>query len=228
MPVCREGHHSATDDYCDECGAPMLGAPATAVGAAAEHCPVCGAPRTGRFCEEDGYDFVLRPPVTPEPDSPADSADTPGPLLEPPTAPASVTHTWIAVVTADRAYYNGVIAQNGPDAASISFPAVYPERRIQLNGPQVLIGRHSASRGLHPQIDLTGPPEDPGVSHLHAVLQPTSDGSWTIVDPGSTNGTTINDDDHPIEVGVPIPLRQGDRIHVGAWTTIKLDVDPVN
>ncbi|MGH8908679.1 MAG: FHA domain-containing protein [Egibacteraceae bacterium] len=75
---------------------------------------------------------------------------------------------------------------------------------------QVRIGRHSASRGITPEIDLTGPPEDPGVSHLHAVLLPTPDGSWTIVDPGSTNGTQLNDDPEPIATNSPVPLHDGD------------------
>jgi len=128
-----------------------------------------------------------------------------------------------AVVTADRRYYETVMAQHGPDAASITFPAVYPPRRIPLAGPQMAIGRHSMSRGLNPEIDLSGSPEDPGVSHLHAVLQSHPDGGWTITDPGSTNGTTINDDPRPLEVGVPIPVRPGDHIHVGAWTTIIIE-----
>jgi FHA domain len=284
MPICPKGHNSATDDYCDECGAPIGGpgesgiagafgasgtAGASGESAAADQvCPVCGSPRIGRFCEEDGYDFVLRPPISPAPAAPVAAA--PGSAVSvaagPPSAasaaaePASVaaapadaepatsgqpetetsartrgrlaspaashepfiTKPWVAVVTADRDYFETVIAQSGPDAASITFPAVCPERRIQLTGGEVLIGRHSASRGLNPHIDLSGPPEDPGVSRLHAVLQSTTDGGWTITDPGSTNGVTINDDTQPIEVGVPVQLRPGDRIHVGAWTTLTL------
>lgn len=240
MPICREGHNSATDDYCDECGAPILTTERSAAvsSGATETCPVCGAPRTGRFCEEDGYDFVLRPPVaapaepaagpSAEPSAEASAGPSATAELTPPVRaepPAPAVHGWVAVVTADRDYFDAVIARNGPDAASIAFPTVYPPRRIRLTENQVLIGRHSASRGLHPQIDLTGPPEDPGVSHLHAVLQAAPDGSWSIVDPGSTNGTTVNDDDRPIDVGVPVPLRPGDRIHVGAWTTITLEPD---
>jgi hypothetical protein len=246
MPICREGHHSATEDYCDECGAPIV-TETQAVAAPeppAETCPLCGSPRTGRFCEEDGYDFVLRPPVPaqpptgrhaappprePEPAQPPPATPGPGPSPSAPGAdpapapPAAGPTTWTAVVRADHTYYETVMAQNGPDAASIHFPAVYPERRIPLHGPQALIGRHSTSRGLDPHIDLSGPPEDPGVSHLHAVLQSTPDGSWTITDPGSTNGTTLNDDPTPIQVDTPIPVGPGDRIHVGAWTTITLE-----
>jgi len=224
MPICREGHHSATEDYCDECGAPIAAAAAGGPGAAAagapagtgapagEVCPVCGAPRSGRFCEEDGYDFVLRPPVSPATAAP--EAVTPQ-ATDPPAL--------VAVITADRDYYETVMSQHGPDSAKITFPVVDPERRIRLAGDQVVIGRRSTSRGLNPEIDLAGPPEDPGVSHVHAVLRPATGGGWTITDPGSTNGTTINDDPEPIEANVPVPIRSGDRVHVGAWTTITFE-----
>jgi pSer/pThr/pTyr-binding forkhead associated (FHA) protein len=52
------------------------------------------------------------------------------------------------------------------------------------------------------------------------VLLSQPDGGWAVVDPGSTNGTTVNDDPEPVKTDVPIPIRDGDRIHVGAWTTI--------
>src|SRR5262249_42902270 len=102
------------------------------------------------------------------------------------------------------------------------FPAYCPDRQFDLSGEQVRIGRMSRSRGLLPEIDLTGPPQDPGVSHLHAVLLAQGDGGWAIVDPGSTNGTTINDDLDPIANDIAVPVKDGDRIHVGAWTTITL------
>ena len=47
--------------------------------------------------------------------------------------------------------------------------------------------------GLNPEIDLSSPPIDVGVSHQHAVLMRQPDGSWAIVDPGSTNGVFLND-----------------------------------
>ena len=70
----------------------------------------------------------------------------------------------MAVVTADRAYFDSVVAAGGPDAATLEFPVYCPERRFRLSGSEVRIGRRSASRGLEPEIDLTGPPTDPGVS----------------------------------------------------------------
>jgi hypothetical protein len=134
--------------------------------------------------------------------------------------PGSRAPVWTAVVSADRAYYDSVIAEGGPDAASIEFPGYCPERRFRLSGQEMRIGRRSASRGLEPEIDLTGPPTDPGVSHLHAVLMTEPDGSWVVLDPGSANGTMVNGGEIP--GGVRVPLHDGDRICVGAWTVLTI------
>jgi hypothetical protein len=225
---CPSGHDSATTDFCDVCGAPLDDAPSPLVPNVAaappeEPCPVCGAARSGRFCEACGHDFagVVPPPgpapLASAPWSPAPS--TPAPSTPAPSTPAERPR-WLAVVAADPDYYRTVIAAGGPDASSITLPAYCPERRFVLDGQQVRVGRHSASRGPRPEIDLSGPPVDPGVSHLHAVLLAQPGGGWALLDPGSTNGTTLNDDPEPIRAGVAVPLADGDRIHVGAWTTI--------
>jgi pSer/pThr/pTyr-binding forkhead associated (FHA) protein len=127
---------------------------------------------------------------------------------------------WTAVISADPAYYEAVRAQEGPDADALAFPPYCPERRVALTGRYVRIGRRSVSKGTAPEIDLSDPPEDPGVSHTHAVLLARPDGGWSLVDPGSTNGTTVNGGADPVAVNTEVPLRDGDRIHVGAWTTI--------
>jgi len=124
------------------------------------------------------------------------------------------------VVTADRDYFDRVIAAGGPDAASIQFPAYCPERRFRLTGPEMRIGRRSTSRGLDPEIDLTGPPADPGISHLHAVLTAGPDGGWSVMDPGSSNGTQVNGSE--IAVGIPVPLHDGDQIGLGGWTVVRI------
>ncbi|WP_248958662.1 FHA domain-containing protein [Sphaerisporangium perillae] len=125
---------------------------------------------------------------------------------------------WVAVIAADRAYYDTMISQGGPDAAWVAFPPYCPERQVSLAGTEMRIGRRSQSRALAPEIDLSGPPEDPGVSHLHAVLLALPDGTWQLVDPGSANGTMVNGE--TVEINVPVPLADGDRVHVGAWTVI--------
>jgi pSer/pThr/pTyr-binding forkhead associated (FHA) protein len=45
---------------------------------------------------------------------------------------------------------------------------------------------------------------------------------WLVSDLGSTNGTYINDEPHPLTAGQSRSLTDGDRVHVGAWTTITL------
>jgi len=126
--------------------------------------------------------------------------------------------TWTAVVGADRAYYERVQALTGPEGAEVEFPSYYAERRFQLVGNQMRIGRRSVSRGLSPEIDLTGPPADPGISRLHAVLIATPDSNWVVLDPGSANGTLVNGSE--IGIGDQVPLHDGDRINLGAWTAI--------
>jgi pSer/pThr/pTyr-binding forkhead associated (FHA) protein len=48
------------------------------------------------------------------------------------------------------------------------------------------------------------------------------EGGWLLVDPGSTNGTTLNGSNDELPVDTEVPVTDGDRIHVGAWTTIVL------
>ncbi|MEU8823273.1 FHA domain-containing protein [Streptomyces sp. NPDC048636] len=127
---------------------------------------------------------------------------------------------WVAVVAPDREYFMAMMHRSGPEAAGLNLPAYSPEQQLPLNGQQITIGRRRHSTGESPDIDLGRPPEDPGVSHQHAVLVQQPDGSWSVVDQDSTNGTTINGGEDPIQPYVPIPLQDGDRVHVGAWTTI--------
>jgi len=228
--------------------------PAPAVPAApevaGEPCPQCGTPRTGQFCEVCGFSFASgtapQPAPAPGPAPAPQPAPSPAPVAKPdvfaPAAPPgaaggpAVTGTgngapgpaaaagWSAVVSADRSYFDSVIAEGGPDAGSIEFPGYCPERRFRLTGREMRIGRRSVSRGLEPEIDLTGPPTDPGVSHLHAVLIAEPDGTWAVLDPGSSNGTIVNGNE--IVAGVRVPLHDGDRVCVGAWTVLTLQAPP--
>ena len=85
-------------------------------------------------------------------------------------------------------------------------------------GPRPSSRCRSVSRNIEPEIDLAGPTLDPGVSRLHAVLTAGPDGTWTVTDAGSDNGIRVNGRDVPPDEAVP--LRHGDRIHLGAWTLI--------
>lgn len=201
MPTCIEGHASKADDYCDVCGAPIgstAAQPDSPPPAEAKACPACGMPVSGRFCEACGHDSALPEPATPTP-------------------PGAASVGWTAVVTADRAFYDRVRAQGGPD--TVEFPRFFPERRIVLQGNTTLIGRGNPKQGVDPEIDLGIHPADRGVSTQHAVLR-IRDSGLTITDLGSTNGTSLNDSDDRLPEGEETPLADGDRIHIGAWTTI--------
>ncbi|MFG3053652.1 FHA domain-containing protein [Kitasatospora sp. NPDC048239] len=166
---------------------------------------------TGRG-EEFGTSFNLAPPVPQPGQQPGQQAP-----------PEPVRTNWIAVVSADRDYFTDMMARSGPEAAGLFFPPYCPERRIPITGRgQLRIGRRSQHRGTVPEIDLSVAPEDPGASHQHALLAEQADGSWVLVDQDSTNGTTVNGGAEPITPHTAIPLNDGDRIHVGAWTTITL------
>lgn len=217
---CPDGHESSTDDYCDVCGVILASVGATEarpaaapeaepeVASASEpaaapapgpppECPACGSPRStsDAFCEECGLDFAHG---------------------EAPTA--SVPITWRVTITADRNYFDLVATE------SMAFPADLAPRTLDLDADELTIGRGSQSQGVQPTIDLGAPVDDPGVSHHHARLVRNEDGTYSVIDDGSTNGTTINDDRTPIEPGVLMRLRAGDRVSLGAWTVLSFDV----
>ncbi|MER5833554.1 FHA domain-containing protein [Streptomyces sp. NPDC002130] len=145
----------------------------------------------------------------------------PGGFPQQPQAPQGPA-TWTATIGPDRDYFMAMMQRSGPEAAGLNLPAYSPEQQRTLTGNQLTIGRRRHSTGDTPDIDLSTPPEDPGVSHQHAVLVQQPDGSWAVVDQNSTNGTTVNGSEEPIQPFVPVPLQDGDRVHVGAWTTITI------
>ena len=209
--VCPLGHSSATTDFCDQCGTPI--GPVAAVGQATEvlpvveeadtspatrrePCPVCRTPRSGddRFCEACGHDFE---------------------------APPGPSESWEAIATADRGQFEQLAVPG------LVFPDGYGERRFALDGAHLRIGRSrppGAPTGDpdRPEIDLAGPPEDPGISRLHAVLVRRDDGGYAVRDLGSTNGTTVNDNRQPLAANTAVALAEGDRIRLGAFTTITI------
>ncbi|GGU86839.1 hypothetical protein GCM10010275_23270 [Streptomyces litmocidini] len=141
--------------------------------------------------------------------------------FQPPRQPQQPL-SWTAVIGPDREYFMAMMQRSGPEATGLNLPAYSPDKHLPLRGNQVSIGRRRHSTGESPDIDLSVPPEDPGVSHQHAVLVQQPDGSWAVVDQNSTNGTTVNGGEEPIQPYVPVQLQDGDRVHVGAWTTITI------
>ncbi|MFF2726592.1 FHA domain-containing protein [Streptomyces sp. NPDC058008] len=160
---------------------------------------------------------ATRAPGSPQQQFPGQGPDQGG--------PDRAAGDWTAVIAPDRDYFLAMMQRSGPEATGLNLPAYSPEQQLALSGSQVTIGRRRHSTGESPDIDLAVPPEDPGVSHQHAVLVRQPDGSWAVVDQNSTNGTTLNGAEDPIQPYVPVPLQDGDQVHVGAWTTITVRRD---
>ena len=226
--------------------APASTGPGTAGGApvaALEPCPSCGTPHgpDALFCEGCGYDFTtgtmprpLDPPVgidpappapaqpdaaalTGEPDAgpgpDAGSADAEGTgLPDAPVAPA--VGRWVVEVWVDPAWHT---ESQSPDP----MPSAGPPRSIVLTSRSALVGRPSASRNIHPDVDCA---EDTGVSRRHAQL--TTDGTrFFVEDLESANGTFVGASGgplpkDPVPVGVKRELDPDDRVYVGAWTRL--------
>jgi hypothetical protein len=222
--LCPDGHDSTTTDYCDVCGARLEDAdeprpgtaddlgddndrnedededePATdqivdrAAPGDVEECPICATPRSGSLRFCENCGYDFLTGGN-----------------------AATRIRWEAVVTADRAYYESL------DTGGVEFPSSYAPRRFPLDGDEILIGRRSAGRGIEPSIDLGGDPRDDAVSHRHAMLRLQADGTYAVVDLGSANGTFVDGSTEPIATDEEIRLRDGSRVHIGAWTMITI------
>lgn len=239
--TCPSGHESASDDYCDVCGLPIVAgsspaaapapAPAVEPQPAAEPeptataCPNCQAanPPNALFCEACGYDFTTGSMPRPVVPSPLD-LDTPAPTAaptaaEPVPAPAEpvappLAESWVAEVWIDPDWYAD--QESSDPLPSAGVPSVVP-----LRATSVLVGRTSRSRGIHPDIDLTA---DNGISRRHCQL--TTDGTrWWVEDLGSSNGTYLGTSTgalpkDPIPAGEKREIGADARVYLGAWTRI--------
>lgn len=246
--TCPKGHLSTDPDYCSECGAKMANAPTglavnplptpadTAAGQRGEVCPDCGtlrADRTARFCEICRYNFETREswsaasvaapfPTNAAPtDAPASStpavvapptaavnAAVPTDAIAMPSLPAEAALLrWEVIVRVDPSLYTD------PEP-NIPCPLNEPERTFPLDFAENLLGRRSDRQDIHPEIALS----DPGVSRRHAKLLRQADGTFVLLDVGSSNGTQLNGVD--IQAGVRTPITDGDEITLGCWTRL--------
>jgi class 3 adenylate cyclase len=139
----------------------------------------------------------------------------PPPEPEPgPAVPEQEPARWDLVVSVDPDYF----ADHGQDGVVLP---VRPPHRIVLQSASVEIGRCDPHTGANPDIDLSGPLEDTGVSRRQARLERHADGSWFVVDERSGNGTFVND--REIQKGVPTRVEPGDRIYIGTWTRLTIE-----
>jgi len=233
--LCPKGHNSIESDYCSECGVriqaqsepPLNNAPLPSMQSKGGQltCPDCAAlhePDSGDFCEICGHNFVTgargelpiavsHPPVS-EPITLEDGLQTRKQgILESgsstvPSLP-SPPSSWEITIAIDTIAHDPVSPQPPDTFIPFSLP---------LEPRNYLIGRTSQARAIHPEISLD---LDDAVSHRHALLSLNADGTLTLRDIGSANGTKLNDVE--LKPMVDVPLKQDDEITLGHWTKIK-------
>lgn len=199
--ACPKGHASTESDFCSECGAKIQGAsPAAPAASGAPPCPDCAAPRTdtsSNFCEICGYNFSTGAHGTiPEPE----------PAPPPPPPPPAEPKQWTLVVALDPSLRD----PSGPEA-----PANVAPITLALDKPINLIGRRSEKKAILPEVTVD---HDDAISHRHALLTRADDGTLTLRDIGSSNGTRLNGAD--VQPMVDTVLHDGDQITLGRWTRI--------
>jgi hypothetical protein len=207
--TCPAGHLSTTDDYCDTCGAPISATPTAPPASpepaapppppppepAAVACPNCGEQVEGQFCESCGYDVVAG-------------------------APAAAGSTVTLAVGADRGHWDRMVGSGEP-----AFPDVAPTLTFELTGDHATLGRVRPGRAQDVDLGLSGAAADPAVSaHQCEFTRDPATGAWSVRDSDSANGTWINDATEPLPAGQAHTLAAGDRIFVGAWTCLTVNI----
>jgi hypothetical protein len=213
--TCPAGHESSTDDYCDTCGTP-IGAPTTAEAEASAEAEATGEAEAGAAAAE---------PAPPVPACPGCGEPVVGRFCEScgydvetgaPAAPPPVS----LVLGADRAHWERMVGEGEP-----AFPAAVPTLSFELSGDRLVLGRVRTGAVVDVDLALTGSAADPAVSHRQCAFE--RDGStWTVRDLDSANGTWINDADEPLAEGATHALVPGDRILMGAWTSLTVQGGP--
>ncbi|MEM9566603.1 MAG: FHA domain-containing protein [Actinomycetota bacterium] len=193
-------------------------------------CPKCGTlcGPDDVFCENCGYDFITGSLPADGPTTEAEAPSGGDEQISLPAAPsvldadggdgADLLRLRLSI-NVDRAYFDEVVSDG-----EIDFPdPVPPETELELVGSELHIGRTSESRAIHPDIDVADLTGDQAVSSRHAVFRVAEDGRCTIVDVGSTNGTFLDAiDSEAIEQGVPVEVKPGTPIYLGAWTRLTI------
>jgi hypothetical protein len=250
MYLCPKGHQSTDSDYCSECGALIGQSKISKVesvqnsisnnsGDSQDICPDCGTPRIGdaRFCEVCRHDFQNNktgvaevivasqkqakpaessPQVFQQPESiPTNAAAEPERALAVQPSKTVIKESIsfserlnvIISVDLDKATTSTVDSEIKPDTVDRIFP---------LDLDENLVGRRSTGKGIYPEIEIS----DPGVSRRHLKFIKQSDGSFTVLELGSANGTELNG--VQLEPGVQRTVKAGDEFVIGIWTRLKI------
>lgn len=222
---CSAGHNSVDPDFCSECGnqlAPLPGAsspagapaadpasapPASSSTSAHEDCPMCTEVRDGsaQFCGVCGYDFVNKTGgEVPQAAAPAPAA--PAPNYAPPAVPTSIPSSAPASLSSARIDVEVVVGKTGP-------------RKHSLFDNENLIGRPNNKVALSLVID-----GDEGISRRQMMVTRQADGTVTVRDLDSANGTKVEHDGGTVTlaVGEERPIIVGDKIIIGEHTVVTI------
>lgn len=247
--TCPAGHASATTDYCDVCGAAMVpaaGEPAAAAPASPDPGASGAAAAVAPGTSPDPASAAMPPPPPPPP-APAgetEAASSEAGSSEAGSGPAAcpgcgapvearfcescgydveagVAAPPALVVTlevgADRTHWERMVGSGEP-----AFPEDPPtSATLTLTGARATLGRIRSGQAPDVDLPLT---DDPAVSHHQCAFVRAADGTWSVRDTDSANGTWINDADAPLAAGEDHLLADGDRVLVGAWTRLTVHV----
>jgi hypothetical protein len=208
-------------------GTPPVGSPAAAptadpLSAPAALTPPVSGPGTGETRAAGatpvtpGGDPLAEPsdPARAEATSARTGATPSGTGTHLPTPPVPGEDQWVVEVWIDPDWYQAQQAEDPLPSAGLPGLVVLRER-------SVLVGRPSASRNIHPQIDCGA---DTGVSRRHCQLN-TDGQRWWVEDLQSSNGTYLSPAGEelptdPIPAGQRREVADGDRIYLGGWTRL--------
>lgn len=217
---CPAGHDSVDPDFCSECGNQLAAAPGSApaapvadpsapstssLSAGHENCPKCSEVRDGsaQFCGVCGYDYVNKTGgEVPQAAAPAPAA--PAPNYAPPAVPSPSVAP--ATLSSARIDLEVVVGKTGP-------------RKHSLFDNESLIGRPNNKVALSLVID-----GDEGISRRQMMITRQADGSVTVRDLDSANGTKVEHDGGTVTlaVGEERPIVVGDKIIIGEHTVVTI------
>ena len=222
----------------------------SALSSGAEVCPDCLTPRTpgSRFCEVCRYDFiagtpgvpvptVLGKPIVQIPPAPVAPVGANFPTVAtPPLVPSAPVTSGVVMPAQTSAARvppddNPAVATPHPrlNAVVITDPSLVENeeerRQCPQNAPELifpldleenLVGRRSENKKIYPEVDIS----DPGISHRHLMLTHQADGSFTVLELGSANGTILNG--VVLTPGITTPIAVGDEMLIGLWTRLRI------
>ena len=188
--ACPSGHASDESDYCSVCGAAIVAVAAARLRRRGRRpasiartppvdrrapCAASPARPDARFCEVCRYDFVVAPAARLRVAAVAGSC---GPCAD-------------ARPPAGGSWCSPSIRRSTPSPIRPRLRPAEPERVFPVEQAEMLVGRRDDRQNIRPAVPL----HDPGASRRHAKFLLGADGTVSLHDLGSTNGTKLNGED---------------------------------